>query len=138
MKKMTIIMHSNDFDKTMSALILANGALAMGYEATIFFTFWGLTLLKKGKLSSGPLSKMNLLGIGKRYMLNKLKKNNIATAERLIDDYKELGGKIIACDMTMEIMNLKKTDLNESLIDGYGGVGAYMQNASDSDINLFI
>ncbi len=64
-ERTTIVMHSGDMDKFYSALIIGNGALAMGMEVSIYFTFWGLERLKKGGLNKGPLSKMHLLGLGK-------------------------------------------------------------------------
>jgi len=137
-EKVTIIVHSGDMDKLYSALIVANGALAMGMEATIFFTFWGLQRLKKGALEKGPLSKMNLLGLGKWMVQQRMKKANVASLERLLQDFKELGGKVMACDMTMEIMGIKPEDLRQDLIDEYCAVGAYIQEARGSAITLFI
>jgi peroxiredoxin family protein len=137
-EKATIIVHSGDMDKVYSALIIANGALSMGLDASLYFTFWGLERLKKGGLEKGPLSKMHFLGLGK-WMINKrMKKANVVSLERLLSDFKELGGKIIACDMTMEIMGVKKEDLREDLIDEYGAVGTYVQEARESKITLFI
>lgn len=137
-QKATIIVHSGDMDKIYSALIIANGALSMGMEASLYFTFWGLERLKKGGLEKGPLSKMNFLGLG-RWMINgRMKKANVASLERLLTDYKELGGKIIACEMTMEIMGVKKEDLRQEIIDEYGAVGTYIKEARDSEITLFI
>jgi len=138
MAKATIVLHSGDYDKVYSALIIGNGALAMGMECSIYFTFWGLQRLRKGQLSNGPLSKMHMLGIGKWFMKRKMKQANVASLETLMKDYKELGGKIIACDMTMEVMGLKKEDLNESLITECGAVGTYIKEARESDITLFI
>ena len=136
--KATIIAHSGDMDKIYSALIIANGALAMGMEASIFFTFWGLQRLKKGGLEKGPLSKMNMLGLGKLMVKLKMKKVGVATLERLLQDFKELGGKILACDMTMEIMGIKKEELRDDLISDYCAVGTYVNEARDSSITLFI
>jgi peroxiredoxin family protein len=136
--KATIIAHSGDMDKIYSALIIANGALAMGMEASIFFTFWGLQRLKKGGLEKGPLSKMNMLGLGKLLVKLKMKKVGVATLERLLQDFKELGGKILACDMTMEIMGIKKEELRDDLISDYCAVGTYVNEARDSSITLFI
>ena len=136
--KATIILHSGDMDKLYSALIVGNGALAMGMEATIYFTFWGLERLKKGGLEAGPLSKMNFLGLGKWMVQQRMKQANVAPLEKLIQDFKELGGKIIACEMTMEIMGIGKKDLRADLIDHYGAVGTYIQEARDSKITLFI
>ena len=136
--KATIIAHSGDMDKIYSALIIGNGALAMGMEASIFFTFWGLQRLKKGGLDKGPLSKMNMLGLGKLMVKLKMKKVGVASLERLLEDFKELGGKILACDMTMEIMGIKKEELRDDLISDYCAVGTYVNEAKDSSITLFI
>lgn len=137
-EKATIIVHSGDFDKLYSALIIGNGALSMGMEATIFFTFWGLLRLKKGGLDKGELSKKNLFGFGKLLINFLMKRKNVAPLEKLISDFKELGGKILACDMTMGIMGIKKKDLRQDLVDDYVGVGAYIQEAKESKITLFI
>jgi len=137
-EKLTIVVHSGDMDKIYSALIIANGALSMGMEASLFFTFWGLQRLQRGGLEKGPLSKMHMLGIGKSMIKQRMNKANVSSLERLIQDFKELGGKIIACDMTMEIMGIKKEDLREDLITEYGAVGTYIQEARESTINLFI
>ncbi|MBP1743103.1 MAG: NAD(FAD)-dependent dehydrogenase [Firmicutes bacterium] len=137
-EKTTIIVHSGDLDKMYSALIVANGSLAMGMEVSLYFTFWGLLRLKKGGLEKGPLSKMNFLGLGRMMIKSRMKKNNVASLERLMSDFKELGGKIIACEMTMEIMGVKKSDLMEELIDEYGAVGTYIQEARESTITLLI
>ena len=137
-EKATIIVHSGDMDKLYSALIVANGALSMGLEASLFFTFWGLLRLKKEGLNGGDLSKMNMLGLGKKMIQKRMKKSHVAALDKLLTDYKELGGKIIACEMTMEIMGLKRSDLREDVIDLYGAVGTYIQEARDSSITLFI
>lgn len=136
--KTTIIVHSGDMDKVYSALIIGNGALSMGMEASLYFTFWGLERLKKDGLEKGPLSKMNMGGLGKKMINSRMKKANVASLERLIQDYKELGGKIIACEMTMEIMGVEKDEMRQDLIDEYGAVGTYIQEARDSKITLFI
>lgn len=136
--KVTIIVHSGDMDKLYSALIIADGALAMGMEASMYFTFWGLMRLKKGGLDKGPLSKMNMLGLGKWMVQRRMKKVGVVSLERLFQDFKELGGKILACDMTMEIMGIKKEDLREDLIEDYCAVGTYVKEARESKITLFI
>jgi peroxiredoxin family protein len=136
--KSTIIVHSGDMDKIYSALIVSNGALSMGMEASLFFTFWGLQRLQKDGLEKGPLSKMHFLGLGKWMIKGRMKKANVASLERLLNDFKELGGKVIACEMTMEIMGIDKKDLNQDIIDEYGAVGTYVNEARDSKITLFI
>jgi peroxiredoxin family protein len=137
-ERVTIILHSGDMDKAYSALIIGNGALAMGMEVSIYFTFWGLQRLQKGGLEKGPLSKMHMLGLGKWMIKRRMKKANVASLERLLQDYKELGGRIIACEMTMDIMGLAWHDLREGLIDSYGAVGTYIREARESAITLFI
>lgn len=136
--KATLIVHSGDMDKLYSALIIANGALSMGMEASLYFTFWGLERLKKGGLEKGPLSRMNFLGLGKWMVKRRMKKARVVSLEKLLQDFKELGGKIIACEMTMEIMGVKREELRQDLIDDYGAVGAYMQEARESTVTLFI
>jgi len=137
-EKATIIVHSGDMDKVYSALIIGNGALAMGMEASFYFTFWGLQRLKKGGLEKGPLSKMNMLGLGKWMVKRRMKKAGVASMEKLLQDFKELGGKILACDMTMEIMGIKKEDLRDDLISEYCAVGTYLSEARESTITRFI
>ena len=136
--RITIVQQSGDMDKLISGLIIANGALAMGMEASIYFTFWGLERLKKGGLEKGPLSKMHMLGLGKWMVKRRMKKANVASLERMLQDFKELGGKVLACDMTMEIMGIKPEDLRQDLVDEYCAVGTYMRDARESGITLFI
>ena len=136
--KATIIVHSGDMDKIYSALIIGNGALAMGMEVSLYFTFWGLQRLKKGGLEKGPLSRMNLLGLGKWMVRRRMKRAKVASLDKLMQDFKELGGKILACDMTMEIMAVKPADLRQDVIADYCGVGTYLNEARESKITLFI
>jgi len=136
--KIAIIVHSGEMDKVYSALILGNGALAMGMEASLFFTFWGLQRLKKGALEKAPLSKMNMLGLGKWMVNRRMKKAGAASLEKMLQDFHELGGRILACDMTMQIMGVKKEDLRDDVISEYCAVGTYIDEAKDSTITLFI
>jgi peroxiredoxin family protein len=136
--KAVLVLHSGDMDKVYSAIIIGNGALAMGMEASIYFTFWGLMRLKKGGLEKGPLSKMHMLGLGKWMVKQRMDKANVAPLEKLMNDFKELGGKIIACEMTMEIMGIKKEELRTDWIDEWGAVGSYVYEARDASITLFI
>lgn len=134
----TIVVASGDMDKLYSALIIANGSLSMGMDVSLYFTFWGLERLKKQGLAKGPLSKMHMFGLGKAFMNWRMKKANVASLERLMADYKELGGRIIACEMTMEIMGITRESMREDLIDEYGAVGTYIRDARESNITLFI
>lgn len=137
-EKATIIVHSGEMDKVYSALIIATGALSMGMKVSLYFTFWGLMWLKKNGLEKGPLSKMNFLGLGKWMVKRKMKQSNVRTLEGLMQDFIELGGKILACDMTMEIMGIKKEDLKDEWISNYCAVGTYIKEAKESNITLFI
>jgi peroxiredoxin family protein len=137
-QKATLVVHSGDYDKIYSALIMGNGFLAMGMEVSMYFTFWGLLRLKKGQLESGQLSKMHMLGLGKWMVKRRMKKSNVAPLERLAQDFKELGGKIFACDMTMDIMGVKPEDLRQDLIAEYCAVGTYVEEARHSVVTLFI
>jgi peroxiredoxin family protein len=81
---------------------------------------------------------MHFLGLGKWMIKGRMKKANVASLERLLNDFRELGGKVIACEMTMEIMGIDKKDLNQDIIDEYGAVGTYVNEARNSKITLFI
>jgi peroxiredoxin family protein len=136
-KSMTIIIHSDELDKALAGFSIATGAAAKGIDTTIFFTFWGLNLLKKGGANKAKLSKMNFAGLGKMMIKKKMKEKNVASLEELIKDANELGVKMIACEMTMDLMEIKKDTLISEVID-IGGVGTYLDAASNSRINLFI
>ena len=136
--KATIILQSGYYDRLYSALVVGTGALSMGMDVSIYFTFWGLDRLKKGRLEKGPLSRMNMLGLGKWIVNRKMKKANVRPLKELMDDYIELGGKVLACDMTMDIMGVKREDLDPKLIGNYCAVGTYIKEARESDITLFL
>ena len=152
----TIIVFDGDMDKVLASFIIANGALAMGRPVTMFFTFWGLTALRKTQkqpvkknltekmfgmmLPRGSqklkLSKMNMGGIGTAMMKGIMKDKNIDSLEDLMKKAMEAGVRIIACSMSMDVMGIHK----EELIDGVeiGGVGTYLGEAEESNVNLFI
>ena len=151
---MTMVVFSGDLDKAIAAFIIANGALTMGKKVTLFFTFWGLSILKKKNLAKKsfiekifammlpknsqdlPVSKMNFFGIGAKMIRSIMKKKNIMSLEELMKKAKDLGVNITACTMSMDVMGISK----EELIDGinYGGVGQYLGEAEKSNNNLFI
>ena len=110
----------------------------MGGEVTLYFTFWGLQRLIKGKLSKAPLSKMHFFGLGAWMMKRKMKKANVASPEKLMADFKALGGRIIACEMTMEVMGISRSELDENLIDEFGAVGMYVNESKKAQMTLFI
>ncbi len=152
----TIIVFSGDLDKVLASFIIANGAAAMGRPVTMFFTFWGLTALRKEKkqpvrktfmesmfgslLPRGTkklkLSKMNMAGMGTVMMKKIMKEKNVDSLEDLMKNAMKAGVRIIACTMSMDVMGIKK----EELIDGVelGGVGTYLGSAEESNVNLFI
>ena len=134
---MTLILHSGDLDKAMAAFILSAGAAAKGMSVTMFFTFWGLDIIKKNGAQSAKLSKMNMAGIGTRMMKRIMKKHNVASLKDLIADCKELDVHLVACDMTMDLMNVTPKDLIPEVAE-IGGVGTYLDAASQGHINLFI
>jgi peroxiredoxin family protein len=137
-EKTTIIVHSGELDKMYSALIVGCGSLSMGMEVSLYFTFWGLQRLKKGGLDKGPLSKMNMLGLGRWMVRRRMRAAGVEDLHKLMADFRELGGKVIACEMTMEVMGISRSDLREDLIDEYGAVGTYVNEAKGSQITLFI
>ena len=151
----TIVVFSNDLDKALAALIIANGAKAAGKDVTLFFTFWGLNILRKpqSRVKKGiidkmfglmmpkgteklTLSKMNMLGAGSLMMKWVMKQKNVSTLNELLTQAREAGIKFIACNMSMDVMGIKP----EELIDGVeiGGVPKYIEESSYSNSNLFI
>ncbi|MGI5978098.1 MAG: FAD-dependent oxidoreductase [Oscillospiraceae bacterium] len=152
----TIIVFSGDLDRVLASFIIANGAAAMGRPVTMFFTFWGLTALRKPEkqavqksfmegmfdkmLPRGTkelkLSKMNMGGMGTTMMKKIMDEKNVDSLEVMIEKAKAAGVKLVACTMSMDIMGIKP----EELIDGVelGGVGAYLGDAEESNVNLFI
>ncbi len=152
----TIIVFSGDLDKAIASFIIANGAASMGKKVTMFFTFWGLNVLRKPEsvsVSKGfmdkmfgfmmprgsqklGLSKMNMAGMGAKMIRSVMKNKNISSLEELIKAAIDNGVEIVACQMSMDVMGLHK----EELIDGIkiAGVGYYLGEAEDSNVNLFI
>lgn len=155
-KNKTLIMFSDDLDRALATFVLANGAAATGHKVSIFFTFWGLSVIKKekkpavtkdffGRMFSWmlpsdsrklKLSKMSMCGIGDKMMRNIMRKKNINQLEELRQQAMDSGVEFIACQMSMDMMGVKQ----EELIDGVtiGGVATYMNRAEDACVNLFI
>lgn len=155
-KKTTIVLFSGDYDKAMAAYIIANGAAAYDHEVTIFHTFWGLNALRKdeaipvkktfmekmfGKMmprgaDKMGLSKMNFAGMGPKMIKDIMKKHNAMPLPDLIEMAKEQDVKLVACTMTMDLLGLKEEELLEGI--ELGGVAAYLGEASEGNVNLFI
>ncbi|PIE04832.1 MAG: hypothetical protein CSA76_02085 [Spirochaetales bacterium] len=152
----SLIMFSQDFDRALATLVIANGAASAGKKATVFFTFWGLNLIRKnpkprvskdfmgrmfdmmlpahsGKLK---LSKLNMGGMGVKMMRGRMKKLRIDSLEQMLKTAMDNGVRMVACTMSMDVMGVKK----EELIDGVevGGVATYLQAADQASNTLFI
>ncbi len=152
----TIIVFSNDLDKVIAAFIIANGAQAMGKKVSMFFTFWGLNVLRKDEnvrikktfiekmfgmmMPRGAnhliLSKMHMMGMGTGMILGLMKKYNVTPVEAMMRSFQEGGGTFIACTMSMNLMGIHR----EELIDGIeeGGVATMLGDADQGHINFFI
>ncbi len=152
----SMVVFSGDLDKALAAFIIANGGATMGRKVTMFFTFWGLNILRKHEkinvkksiiekmfgmmMPRGSkklkLSKMNMAGMGSVMMKKVMKDKNVTSLEELINQAQKNGVNIVACTMSMDVMGIKK----EELIDGieYAGVASYLAAAETSDVNLFI
>lgn len=153
--KMTIILFSGEMDKAISAFIIATTAAASGMEVSIFFTFWGLNILKKSKFaitksqnllqkmfnwmstSRLPITKLNMLGLGSRMMKKLMKKSRMASLEELMGLARELKVKYIACTTSCGMLGLSKEHLIAD-VDEFAGASTYLAEAKDSKINLFV
>ena len=152
----TIVVFSGDLDRAIAVLILANGAAAMGCRVTLFFTFWGLNILRRSEpvkvkktfmdrmfgrmMPRGSkklgLSRMNMAGMGPKMIRMVMENKNVDSLEVLLQQALESGVRLVACQMSMEIMGIKK----EELLDGVelAGVASYLDAAESSDVNLFV
>ncbi|MBD2861681.1 MULTISPECIES: DsrE/DsrF/DrsH-like family protein [Paenibacillus] len=155
-EKTTIVLFSGELDKAIAAFIIANGAAAYDHEVTIFCTFWGLNTLRKDQpvpVKKGWLervfgammprganklgmSKMNFAGMGPKMIKHVMKKHNALSLPQLIELAREQGVKLVACTMTMDLLGLQKEELMDEI--EYAGVAAYLGDASDAKVNLFI
>jgi len=155
--KASLVVFSGDLDRFLAALSIATGAAASGLETTLFFTFWGLSALKrKGAGARGKrsikqrmfalmtpsstegmgVSRMNYLGVGAQMLRSMMKDANVDSVEQLLALARELGVKLVACTMSMDVMGVAK----EELIDGVelGGAATFLGEASRSRVSLFI
>lgn len=155
--EVTLVVFDDDLDRVIASLIIANGAIAMGKKANIFFTFWGLNVLKKKKKVRGlkknliekmfsamlprgtkklSLSQMNFAGIGPKMIRGLMKKKGVSSVEEMLQELIDGGGNLIACQMSMDLMGVRR----EELMDGiaYGGVANYLEHAFTSSPTLFI
>ncbi|MCA0986751.1 DsrE/DsrF/DrsH-like family protein [Guptibacillus algicola] len=155
-KSTNIVLFSGDYDKAMAAYIIANGAAAYDHKVTIFHTFWGLNALRKDELvktnkgflekmfgkmmprgaDKMGISKMNYAGMGQKMIKKVIKKHNAMELPQLIEMAQEQDVELVACTMTMDLLGLQKEELLEEI--EYAGVAAYLGDAEDGNVNLFI
>ncbi|QLG40197.1 FAD-dependent oxidoreductase [Paenibacillus sp. FSL W7-1088] len=152
----TMVVFSGDLDKAIASLIIANGAAASGRKVTMFFTFWGLNIIRKHQpqpvsktmigrmfdmmLPRGShklgMSKMNMLGVGPKIIRSVMKNNNVASLEELMQTATAQGVEFVACQMSMDLMGIQREELMDSV--NIGGVGYYLGQAAQANHNLFI
>jgi peroxiredoxin family protein len=155
-EKLSIVCFSGDFDRALAAFTIATGAAATNRQVTMFFTFWGLNIIKKrrghrwtgrgfmarffnfllGGRNNLPLSRLNFAGISPKLMTGMMKAKNVATLEELVEVAKELGVSFVACEMAMHILELKREDLIDEVRDVIG-VSTFLDFSRDAHI-LFI
>jgi peroxiredoxin family protein len=151
-----LVVFSGDLDRVLAAFVIATGAAAAGLETSMFFTFWGLSVLKKKGAKvvrkglkqrmfalmtpTGPeglgTSQLNFFGMGATMLRSMMKEQGIASLEELMGMARELGVKMMACTMSMDAMGIAKEELLGEL--EYGGVAAFMADASRARVSLFI
>lgn len=155
--KAAIIVFSGDLDRLLASLVLATGAATAGLETTMFFTFWGLSALKKkgaGTLSGKSLkekmfammtpastesmgvSNLNFFGIGATMLRSMMKEKNVSSVEEMMALARELGVKMIACTMSMDVMGIERQQLADDI--ELGGVAAFMAEAAHARVSLFV
>jgi len=153
--RVTMVVFSGDLDRVMAALVIATGAASMGMEVSMFFTFWGLSVLKKERRMTGKnmlekafsamtpagigglgVSKMNFAGAGALMLRKMMKDKDVASVEELFAMGREMGVRIVACTMSMDVMGVQESELLAGL--EFGGVATYLGDAADSKVTLFI
>ena len=156
--KLSMVVFSGDLDKVLAAFVIATGAVAMGMDVVMFFTFWGTPVLRDKKkkvggkdvmgkmfgamLPSGTgdvkLSNMNMGGMGTAMMKSLMKKKNVASLEEMLDLAEELGVRIYVCEMSMDLMGFQREEFIDYKDLGFAGVATFLQEAANSKVQLFI
>jgi peroxiredoxin family protein len=156
--KLSMVVFSGDLDKVLAAFVIATGAVAMGMEVVMFFTFWGTPVLRDKNKSVGgkdvmgkmfgtmlpkgtggvKLSKMNMGGVGTAMMKSLMKKKNVASLEEMLELAGELGVGIVVCEMSMDLMGFTREEMIDYPELTFGGVAKFMEEAGSSRVQLFI
>ena len=156
--KLSMVVFSGDLDKVLAAFVIATGAVAMGMEVVMFFTFWGTPVLRDKKKSVGgkdvmgkmfgamlptgtgdvKLSNMNMGGMGTAMMKSLMKKKNVASLEEMLALAEELEVRIYVCEMSMDLMGFKREEFIDYKGMGFAGVATFLQEAANSKVQLFI
>ena len=156
--KLSMLVFSGDLDKVIAAFIIATGAVAMGMDTVMFFSFWGTSVLRDAKKRVGgkdtfgkmfgtmlpkgmgqiKLSKMNMGGMGTAMMKSLMKKKNVASLEQFLEMAEELGVRILICEMSMDLMGFKKEEMIDYKNLTYCGVAKFLEEAANSKVQLFI
>lgn len=153
--KATLLIFSSDLDKVLAGLVIATTAASMGMEVTVFFTFWGLNVLKEKRVyhgkavmermidlmtPTGPghmgVSRMNMGGAGAAMLKHMMKGKNVMSGDEFLSLAKESGVRLIACSMSMDVMGIRKEELTDGI--DVGGAAAYLGEAARSGVTLFI
>lgn len=153
--RVSIIVFSGDLDRVLAAFVIATGAAAMGQQVSMFFTFWGLSVLKKdtqmagkslfqkmmalmspGSSQSLPVSKMNYFGVGAKMLRSMMKDKNVSSLEDMIALAREMGVRTIACEMSRDVMGIAESELVSGI--ECGGVATFLGDSLKSRTSLFI
>jgi peroxiredoxin family protein len=153
--RVALVVFSGDLDRVLAAFIIATGAAAMGQQVSMFFTFWGLSVLKKDKQLAGktlfqkmmavlspgsskslPVSTMNYFGVGAKMLRSMMKEKNVNSLEEMISLARELGVRMIACEMSRDLMGIEEPELVAGL--ECGGVASFLADSLKSRTSLFI
>jgi peroxiredoxin family protein len=153
--RVALVVFSGDLDKVLGAFVIATGAAAMGQQVSMFFTFWGLSVLRKdtdlgdktlfqrmmavmspGSSKSLPVSKMNYFGVGAKMLRSMMKEKNVSSLEEMIALARDLGVRMIACEMSRDVMGIKESELVGGI--ECGGVASFLADSLKSRTSLFI
>jgi peroxiredoxin family protein len=153
--RISIVVMSGDYDRVLAAFVIATGAAAMGLQVSMFFTFWGLGVLRQNRRLRGKgllekaftlltpagaeelsLSRLNFAGLGLRLLKRQMRQRNISSLSELIAFARDLGVRMVACQMSMDVMGIKPEELQPGLETG--GVATFLADATKSKATLFI